>query len=314
MLTFAGWSNRRAGAVATVVEAPDSTVYGSVVYLKDTELALLDGFEGANRVNLATNQIDPYSRLGAYRRNEVTCFLQDGTPVRGLMYVKNNLRWSGRPSEAYLEACMAHIYGMWPERTPSIEVRDGAGCLHFTYPPYPPPPEPEQLALRQPDELGVAAQSQPLAERQRAPSDPIKDPDANRKLLLAALEGAAPDIWQRARAQPDLIPVFGYGSNNIEQLRGRLDAPELLDLPALLRGYARVFGGPNKSWDEGRQSAPPATALTRGARQQYAYVRDGTVATASLLKQPGAETRGSVVLLTRAQVELLSRYEGVPQK
>jgi len=130
VLCFAGRSARRAGAVASVIEAADQTVYGSVVHMSESELQLLDGFEG-------TKPDNPYSKAGVYRRQRVTCVRRDGTREEGIMYVKNKVAWITDPSEAYLEACLAHIHGEWPERARTIDVRDGDGVFKFTYPPHP---------------------------------------------------------------------------------------------------------------------------------------------------------------------------------
>eukprot|EP00966_Prymnesium_polylepis_P011699 269016-Prymnesium_polylepis.1 len=116
VLCFAGMSRKWGGGVASVIYSTGRTVYGSVVYLTEDELELLDGFEGVNRA-------DPFSASGGtYRRAKMTCVLKkDGSKVPGIMYLKNNLEWRQPPSEAYLEACLTHIGGMWPERPRTID-------------------------------------------------------------------------------------------------------------------------------------------------------------------------------------------------
>eukprot|EP00966_Prymnesium_polylepis_P137063 3167171-Prymnesium_polylepis.1 len=135
VLCFAGRSTKREGAVASVIPCEGSTAYGSVVYMTDDELRLLDGFEG-------TNRDDPYAQTGIYRRHDVTFYLKDGRAGSGIMYLKNDLTWRCPPSWHYLEACLVHIYSVWGEQAHlhqgrTIEVRDGRGEWHFTYPPHP---------------------------------------------------------------------------------------------------------------------------------------------------------------------------------
>ena len=129
VLCFAGMSRKWGGGVASVVYSAGKTVYGSVVKLTEDELLLLDGFEGVNRD-------DPFSANGGtYRRAKMTCVLKkDGSKVQGLMYLKNNLEWRQPPSEAYLEACLTHIGGMWPERPRVLAVCDSMGREKFVYP------------------------------------------------------------------------------------------------------------------------------------------------------------------------------------
>jgi len=87
------------------------------------------------------------------------------------------------------------------------------------------------------------------------------------------------------------VPVFGYGSNNVEQLRGRLKDSSLVGVPAMVSNFQRIFGGPNKSWSVGNR--------LKG------------IGVASLVKSDSAKTRGSIVLLTPAQVRRLDDFEGV---
>jgi len=97
-----------------------------------------------------------------------------------------------------------------------------------------------------------------------------------------------------------VVPIFGYGSNNVEQLRGRLEEPALQEFPAVLPGYVRVFGGPNASWSVGGR-------LGDGANS-----RAGKVSTASLLAQSGGQALGNIVLLDRRKLKMLHGFEGYP--
>ena len=91
------------------------------------------------------------------------------------------------------------------------------------------------------------------------------------------------------------IAVFGFCSNNVNQLRTRVNAPELVGLPAVVESYERCFGGPNSSWSVGGRLG--------GA--------DAKVSTASLRGCPGAHVYGQIVLLTAEQLALLDTYESV---
>eukprot|EP00966_Prymnesium_polylepis_P205369 4759142-Prymnesium_polylepis.1 len=126
VLCFAGWSTRWQGAVATIVPQPGSTVYGSVVYLDDAALRLLDGFEGFNASN---------PQRGVYRREPIVCYLEESNTDPGaISYIKTDLTWRGEPSEAYLTACLRHITGVWPRHPQSLNVRDAAGRVAYAYP------------------------------------------------------------------------------------------------------------------------------------------------------------------------------------
>jgi len=170
---FGGSSEKWGGAIASVLEAEGSTCYGSVAHLSEAELALLDGFEGVN-------EADPTS--GVYRRQNVTCSLKDGTKQSAIMYVKNDLTWSGPPSEAYLAACLTHLTEQWPE-TRSIEVRDGTGQLKMSY------PVPSQPALQ------ISTATAPAS---------LFSPSA----ATAALSPAVPPPVVSSAAAPAAAPLF----------------------------------------------------------------------------------------------------------
>lgn len=116
---------------------------------------------------------------------------------------------------------------------------------------------------------------------------------AAQRQLLQALAAVGKDTAEaQGAASWGAIAVFGYGSNNVEQLRARLCEPALEALPCVVNGFERCFGGPNKSWSvEGRLSE--------------------SVATASLRPVPGACTAGTVVLLPHTLITRLDGFEGV---
>jgi gamma-glutamylcyclotransferase (GGCT)/AIG2-like uncharacterized protein YtfP len=81
------------------------------------------------------------------------------------------------------------------------------------------------------------------------------------------------------------MPVFGYGSNGIEQIRDRCRNDKLQSVKAKLNGYARAFAGRSPS----RQNAAVATIVPM--ENQVVY--------------------GSIVYLTPDEIEILDGYEGV---
>lgn len=87
-------------------------------------------------------------------------------------------------------------------------------------------------------------------------------------------------------------PCFGYGSNSVRQLRGRLDDHSLVGYPARIRGQSLAFGGPNRSWahdDHGEAGG-----------------------TATLVPMAGEVALGTLCYLTSEQLEILDGFEGVP--
>lgn len=83
-------------------------------------------------------------------------------------------------------------------------------------------------------------------------------------------------------AQHGRMPVFGFGSNGLEQVRDRCKNPSLKAKKASLPGYVRFFAGENQYWQGG---------------------------VASLAAASDHVTYGSVVFLTEAELLLLDSYE-----
>lgn len=85
---------------------------------------------------------------------------------------------------------------------------------------------------------------------------------------------------------------FGFGSNSVRQLRGRLEDQALVGYPAFIRGQVLAFGGPNGSWahDDGGEAG----------------------GTATLVPSTGEIALGTVCYLTLEQLEVLDGFEGVP--
>eukprot|EP00434_Breviolum_minutum_P025490 symbB.v1.2.022523.t1/scaffold2003.1/size92810/10 len=92
--------------------------------------------------------------------------------------------------------------------------------------------------------------------------------------------------WQSGRK-----PVFGFGSNSVRQLRGRVGDENLMGYPARIRGQVLAFCGPNRSW---------------------AYDKLRCVGTATLIPDEHCAALGTVVFLTEEQIKVLDSYEGVP--
>ena len=88
-----------------------------------------------------------------------------------------------------------------------------------------------------------------------------------------------------ALANPIRFPVFGYGSNGIEQLRVRCQNPNLKSFKAHMKDHVRIFSG---------------RAVSR---------QNGAVA--SIAPMQGGNVYGSVVFLTQAEMHLLDVREGV---
>jgi len=86
-------------------------------------------------------------------------------------------------------------------------------------------------------------------------------------------------------------PVFGFGSNSVRQLRGRVGDENLMGYPARIRGQVLAFCGPNRSW---------------------AYDKLRCVGTATLIPDEHCAALGTVVFLTEEQIKVLDSYEGVP--
>lgn len=89
------------------------------------------------------------------------------------------------------------------------------------------------------------------------------------------------------------IATFGFGSNSVRQLRGRLRSPELQGFPGRVQGQVLAFCGPNQSW-----------ALDSDS---------DAVGTATLVSRPGETAWGTVAFLTDEQLDVLDGFEGVPR-
>merc|ERR1712154_243845 len=88
------------------------------------------------------------------------------------------------------------------------------------------------------------------------------------------------------------IACFGFGSNSVRQLRGRLDDQTLAGYPARIHNQTLAFGGPNRSWahdDHGEAGG-----------------------TATLVPLTGEVALGTLCYLTEAQMDILDGFEGVP--
>ena len=109
------------GGVASLAPHAGSLCKGSVVYLTESELDLLDRFEGIPEGS------DPFVRdyeQNRYSRRwvevEVWMSNDDGSPasqetVRAIAYVRNKTDWEGMPSRKYMDACYRNIVPFWPE-------------------------------------------------------------------------------------------------------------------------------------------------------------------------------------------------------
>eukprot|EP00903_Cladosiphon_okamuranus_P011626 g10935.t1 len=87
--------------------------------------------------------------------------------------------------------------------------------------------------------------------------------------------------------QSRFIGMFSYGSNNEQQLRGRVNSPQLSGRPAYLDGYVRVFGYSSGPWAGG--------------------------SVASVAPKEGGRVYGRFYLMTPQEVEILDMYEHVKQ-
>ena len=92
------------------------------------------------------------------------------------------------------------------------------------------------------------------------------DSVATRMLSAALRTVGKSDLMTNGRT----IAVFGIGSNNVSQLRTRVNAPDLVGLPTVVHSYERCFGGPNGSWSvggrlggSGARCRPPRCAALR---------------------------------------------------
>eukprot|EP00929_Paragymnodinium_shiwhaense_P094615 TRINITY_DN55303_c0_g1_i11.p2 TRINITY_DN55303_c0_g1~~TRINITY_DN55303_c0_g1_i11.p2 ORF type:complete len:227 (+),score=17.93 TRINITY_DN55303_c0_g1_i11:116-796(+) len=86
--------------------------------------------------------------------------------------------------------------------------------------------------------------------------------------------------------------TFGFGSNSVRQLRGRIGDQTLLGYPGRVNGHAIAFAGPNHSWSHDDHGQAGGTA--------------------TLIKLDGETAFGTVAFLTDEQLSVLDGYEGVP--
>ena len=131
---FAGQSPRwDGGAVASVIPMAGQRVLGSVAFLTEGEIRLLDRFELGEVA--CDRGVDPYGREGIYRRYDTDDVLIDGskTPSRAMLYVMNDLTWVRPPGERYLQAILTNVRQFWSEE--ALDVRQGDGTLVGTWRP-----------------------------------------------------------------------------------------------------------------------------------------------------------------------------------
>lgn len=91
---FSGYSSIRKGGVASVHPLPGHSVFGAVCQLTDSELSVLDSFEG--------------TRSGAYRREVIAVHVRTPTgsyqPTDCFVYFKYDPLWATPPSLSYMNA------------------------------------------------------------------------------------------------------------------------------------------------------------------------------------------------------------------
>ena len=115
------------GGVASLIQTKNShdKCVGTLVFLTEKELQLLDRFEGIDEGNdpfCSDCSINVYRRewLDAYLCDQVSSMTTDTTisicnQVKAIAYIKNDHEWKEYPSEKYLEACYNNISPFWPE-------------------------------------------------------------------------------------------------------------------------------------------------------------------------------------------------------
>ena len=122
---FCSHSDRWSGAVASILPIEGSTCYGSIVYLNDEELSILDGYEGCKTE-------DPYADTNLYKRVhcDLVVYDQDGKEsiVKGIAYQKIDTTWKGEPSKEYVDACLRNIKQFWTKAEGvALDVVKGTG-------------------------------------------------------------------------------------------------------------------------------------------------------------------------------------------
>jgi hypothetical protein len=106
-LSSKGWGG---GAVSSIAPHEGLEVFGSVAYLTDAEIALLDQFEGGYALTNVTFEATSSSSSIM-------------TEVRGKAYIAKNSTYRELPSEQYLTAIYMHLSEHWSMRGQSITVR-----------------------------------------------------------------------------------------------------------------------------------------------------------------------------------------------
>jgi hypothetical protein len=86
------------------------------------------------------------------------------------------------------------------------------------------------------------------------------------------------------RVSDAMTVIFSYGSNSVNQLRGRLRSPNLIAHPAHVENWSRIFCLKAPHWGDG--------------------------GVASLAPHPGAKTLGSIVNLNENELAILDSFEG----
>ena len=87
--------------------------------------------------------------------------------------------------------------------------------------------------------------------------------------------------------QSNLIPLFCYGSNSIEQVRSRVNNYSLKNYKCEVPFYRRIFAGRAHSW------------------------QNGGVASIIKVDDPKVSCRGTYVLLSEEELKRMDKYEGI---
>ena len=134
---FAGASERWGGAVASIVgvEGSGEGCRGSIVRLTEEELEKLDRYEGI------PPGVDPFSRLGHYRRQVIEVENEAGEAESAIAYLMNHPDYYGPPRAAYLAACARNIGAHWSDLdgAGTLEIWDARGNMHGEWTPPPAP-------------------------------------------------------------------------------------------------------------------------------------------------------------------------------
>lgn len=225
---FAGYSSRWEGGVASIHPVKDKRVYGSVFFLDEEQLAILDQWEGG------------------YHRSVKQVIIPDkegktASKVFAFVYIKNNTQFSYLPSQSYMKAIRRmldetnkgivkapiDIRGVMEKnrvRTVATYNADGTFLI--------------DKALKFPRDFPLLCGP---TEQEGGTSN-------------SAPKFTIPKILQNA----GLVPIFSYGSNNIHRLRENYGTILNGPLPAYLPDYMRVFGGHSPSWEGAVASVFPA--------------------------------------------------------